>query len=111
MQWLPTVINLSLTILSFVAVTMARSSLLELRRRLAARSSRSLMQLDAEVTNLTSTCASLSSSLRRVTSRQGMQDVRARQKQELKLPENDPAARKRALKDALARGLISKQAE
>lgn len=108
MQWLLIAINLALTICAWWAAIMGKSALQELRKRLAARSSRSLMQLDAEVTSLATTLASVSSTVRRLSSRQGMQDVRARQKEALNLPQNDPVARKRALKDALARGLIRK---
>lgn len=78
--WAVTLLNFLLTSCGLWAAIMARSYLRALRLKLAQRSTRSLAQVDAATTELASTVSSLSQTMRRLSSRAGMQDVRARQK-------------------------------
>lgn len=100
---------LSLLALSFAirTVTTVRSALKELHRKLDSSSTRSLVQLDAEMSELSSAFQSMSTTIRRLSSRQGMQAVRERQK-EAQLPPNfeqmSPAQRKAILRKKLATG-------
>lgn len=80
--WALTLLNLAMTSFAAWAAITARSSLRELRRRLAERSTRSLRQLDAEVAAIASSVSSLSTTTRRISSRLGMQDVRARRREQ-----------------------------
>ena len=105
MLWVLTALNLVLASLSLVAAITARSHLTELRRRLASRSTRSLAVLDSEVTSLSTAFSSLSATVKRLSSKTGMQELRARRSAELELP-TTPAERKIALKKALAEGKI-----
>lgn len=97
-----TIGNLVLTSLSLWAVITGKSLLRELRKRLAERSTRSLRQLDVDVTALNSALGSLSSTVKRLASRNGMQQLRE-SRREVELP-NDPKARKAALASGLSRG-------
>lgn len=103
MKWLlyaVTFVNLLLASCAGVAATMAWRSLRDLRRRLAARSTRSMQQLDAEVAALTSSYASLSTTLKRHVAKIGMQDVRGRRKAASELDHTDmslPAETRRAI--------------
>lgn len=100
---------LSLLALSFAlrTVTTVRSALKELHRKLDSSSTRSLVQLDAEMSELSSAFQSMSTTIRRLSSRHGMQAVRERQK-EAQLPANfeqmSPAQRKAILRKKLATG-------
>lgn len=76
--WVVTSLNLVLTSCALWAAITASSSLRALRRKLAERATRSLAQLDAEMTEQASKLSSLSVTTRRISSRIGMQDVRAR---------------------------------
>lgn len=88
------------------AAIMARSTLRELRRRLAERSTRSLQELDSEISNLTLGYASCTKTLKRLSSRLGMQDVRERRSQELEPPPTNPQERKAYLRKNLAAGKL-----
>lgn len=78
--WVVSLSNLALASCALWAAITASSSLRALRRKLAERSTRSLRQLDAEVSELSSQVSSLSTTTKRISSRIGMQDVRARRK-------------------------------
>lgn len=104
-------LSLSLVLASFaisVAIT-AQSRLKELHRKLESPSMRSLHELEAAVAACESTCSSLSTTLRRLSSRIGMQDMRARRAQasvlESEMP-TDPAAKKAWLRTQLAKGKL-----
>lgn len=109
--WALLALHLVLVIWSWVAAIMAVRSLKGLRQRLAERSTRSLHQLDTQVLNLESTLSSMSTTLRRLQSRIGMQDLRARRKEEsasttkTEIPSNmEPAERKAWLRKQIAAG-------
>lgn len=82
LEWIVTSLNFLLVSLSLAAAITARSALRQLRQRLAARSSRSLRELDAQVASLELALASTTTSVRRLSSKIGMRDVRERQKEE-----------------------------
>lgn len=107
--WIQLSLNLLLASFAFWMATTARSRLKELRTLLASRSMRSLAQLDAELTELSSAFSSLATTQRRLSSRIGMQDVRGRQR-EASLPANfetlSPAERKQVLRKKLADGSL-----
>lgn len=106
-SWVVLFLNLLLVSLSVAAAITARSTLRELRRRLAARSTRSLRELDALVSSHDSTLASISSTLRRLSSRIGMRDVRERQREESPMPDNlGPAEKKAWLRRQMANGKL-----
>lgn len=96
-------LNLLAMSFGFLAAITARWYWKDLRRRLALRSTRSLQQLDAELAALSSTVSSLSVTTRRISSRIGMQDVRARRSAAL-----DPTApmTKAQIRAALASGQL-----
>lgn len=102
-----TFLNFLLASCAGLAVITVRRQLQALRRMLAERSTRSLTQLDAEVAELSSSFSSLSTTVKRLSSRIGMQDVRERRK-EASLPSNfdslSPAQRKDVLRKKLANG-------
>lgn len=106
MQWIILSLNLCLASFAAWAAITARSTLKELRQRLAARSTRSLMQLDVVVSEHESALSSMSTTLRRLSSRIGMQDVRARQKLESAPLPTDPTQRKAALRKQLQQGQL-----
>lgn len=101
--WIALLLNFCLTSFGLWAAITANSSLKELRRLLATRSTRSLQQLDVEMAELSSALSSLSTTTRRISSRIGMQDVRARRK-----PELDPTQpmTKQELRAGLASGQL-----
>lgn len=82
LEWVVTSLNLFLVSLSLLAAITARSALRQLRRKLAERSSRSLRELDAQVASLELALASNVTSVRRLSSKIGMRDVRERQREE-----------------------------
>lgn len=105
--WVLLSLNFALASFSALMAIMAARSLRALRRRLAERSTRSLLQLDTQVANLESSLSSMSTTLRRLSSRQGMQDLRARRKVESaeQMPMNlSPAERKAWLRKEIAKG-------
>lgn len=104
-QWALIALNLVLASLSLSAATMARSYLQAVRKLLDAASSRSLIELEAAVASLESAQSVNSTTLRRLSSRIGMQDVRARQKAESE-PELTPSERKARLRRDLATGKL-----
>lgn len=101
--WVVTFLNLALTSCALWAAITARSSLKALRLKLAERSTRSLAAVDAAMRELESTVSSLSRTMKRISSRLGMQDVRARRTQELDL--TGPLT-KQQLRKALASGQL-----
>lgn len=111
--WVVTFLNLALTSCGLWAAITARSSWRALRQRLAERSMRSLRQLDAEMTELASSVSSQSATIRRLTSRLGMQDVRARRKEESSSTSRtlspDPTVRKSQLRQLLSEGKLRVQ--
>lgn len=102
---------LSLLALSYASRTVitVRSALKELRAKLDSSSTRSLAQLDAEMSELSVALASMSKTIRRLSSRQGMQELREHRKEE-QLPPNfnqmTPAEKKTVLRQGLARGTL-----
>jgi hypothetical protein len=82
LQIVLTLLNLCLASFALWAAITARSTLKALRKKLAERSSRSLRQLDAEMSSMSTSLGSLSTTVRRLAARTGMQDVRARRKEE-----------------------------
>lgn len=78
LSWVLIGLNFAATSCALWAAITARSSLKALRMKLAERSTRSLRQLDAELAELSSMVSTLSTTTRRISSRIGMQDVRAR---------------------------------
>lgn len=103
LTWLLLGLNLVGVILSWWAATTAKSALREFRRSLASSSARSLTALDAEVSNLAVSLSSITTTVRRLSSRIGMQDSRARGGSTENLPEN-PQERKAAIRRGLAKG-------
>jgi len=100
-------LNLFLASCALWAAITAKSTLKELRRKLAERSTRSLHELDSEVTALASAQASNAKTLKRLSSKIGMQDFRERQRAEPELPANaSPAERKIWLRKGLAHGTL-----
>lgn len=107
MQWVVLCSNLVLASLSVWAAIMASSHLKALRRKLAERSSRSLRELDSAVASLESALSSNTTTLRRLSSRIGMQDVRERRKQAsaTQMPLHlSPAERKAWIRRELQKG-------
>jgi hypothetical protein len=103
--WVVTALNLTAMSCALWAAIMARSYLRALRKKLAERATRSLHQLDAEVTELTSSISKLSVTTRRISSRIGMQDVRARARSTSSPSlSSDPKMRKAQIREALATG-------
>lgn len=95
-----------LTSLSGWAAITARSRLKALQKLLAERSTRSLAELEAAVASLESASSSTSTTLRRLSSRIGMQDVRARRKAESPPVNATPAERKAWLRRGLQTGQL-----
>lgn len=102
-QWIVLLSNLLLASCSLWAAITVRSTYAELRRRLAERSTRSLREIDAAVAAVESALASNTTTLRRLSSRIGMQDVRARRKEASEIPES-PVERKAWLRKNLSAG-------
>lgn len=110
-MWKPTLftllaIGLSLASMSCAlwAVITVRSRLRELQALLNARSTRSLVELEAAVASLESTCSSNSTTIKRLSSRIGMQDVRERRRAD---PQpSTPAETKIWLRRGLANGSL-----
>ena len=73
---------------SFVSCAMAVWCFIRLRRLLRGASTRSLTKLSLEMTELQSQFESLSEAHRRLTSRVGMQALRARRKEDHPEPED-----------------------
>jgi hypothetical protein len=103
-----TCINLVAVSCALWAAITARSSLKALRRKLAERSTRSLRQLDAEIASMSATLGSLSTTVRRLSSKYGMQDVRARRKEESPRMPSDltPSEKKAWLRRELQAGRL-----
>lgn len=78
--WALTLLNLGAASCALWAAITARSNLRALRRKLAERATRSLRQLDAVVTEHESSLSKLSVTIRRLSSRTGMQDLRERRR-------------------------------
>ncbi len=97
-------LNFCLASLSVLAAITVRSTYKALRQRLAERSIRSLKQLDVAVSDVESSLQSISKTVRRLSSRIGMQDLRERRKGELEILPKDPSERKAALRKALRAG-------
>lgn len=108
LQWVLLGLNFLAVSLSVLAAITARSYLRELRRRLSARSTRSLRELDTAVASLDSSLSSITKTLRRLSSKIGMQDVRERRKGESEpMPEGlSPAERKAWLRRNLSAGKL-----
>lgn len=104
MNWALLLLNLCLASLNVWAVITVRSTYRALRLRLAERSTRSVTQLDAVVSSHESALQSLSTTVRRLSSRVGMQDLRARRKGESEQLPTDPAERKAELRKRLRQG-------
>lgn len=105
-QWALLGLHLTLASLSCWSAITARSALKALRKKLDERSTRSLAELEAAVASLESASSSTSTTIRRLSSRLGMQDVRARRKAESP-PENlTPAERKAWLRRGLQSGQL-----
>lgn len=104
MQWVLLGLNLVLASCALWAAITARSCLRALRLKLAERSTRSLRELESWVSGLDAACAANSTTLRRLSSRIGMQDVRARQKAESEPANMTPAERKAWLRRKLQSG-------
>lgn len=107
-SWVLLALNFFLVSLSVGAAITARSALRELRRKLAERSTRSLRELDSAVASLESSLASNTTTIRRLTSRIGMQDVRERRSQASPTMPSDlsPAEKKAWLRRHLADGKL-----
>lgn len=105
MSWLILGLNLLLASCALWAAITARSHLKALTRLLSESSTRSVKQLDAEVAELTSGLSSISTTVKRLSSRIGMQDLRERRatSSQGQLPQ-DPKMRKSQLKMELAQG-------
>jgi len=99
-------LNFALTSCALWAAITANSKLKELQRTLDARSNRSLQQLDAEVTALSTALSSLSTTTRRLSSRLGMQDVRARRREVSEEEPTNPAEKKAWLRRQLQEGKL-----
>lgn len=101
-------LNLVLASCALLAAIMASWSLRALRKKLAERPTRSLRELEAEIASHDATLSSISMTLRRLSSRYGMQAVRERQKQESEqIPLNlSPAERKARLRQGLSNGKL-----
>lgn len=80
MQWQFVLFVLVPTILSGAAALTAWLKLRAVQRLLATSSTRSLAQLDATVADLESSLSSITTTVRRLTSRIGMQDLRERRR-------------------------------
>lgn len=107
-KWVLIGLNFALASCALWVAIMASSTLKRLTKLVAARSSRSLAQLDAELTSLSSAFSSMSRTVRNLNSRIAMRDARARTKEELSSePEpKDPVARKAWLRKGLAKGTL-----
>lgn len=105
LQWVLTLLNLAAASCAWWAAITASSTLKALRQKLAERATRSLRALDVEMAELTSSVSSLSSTMRRISSRIGMQDVRARRKAESTLDPTQPLT-KAELRRALQTGQL-----
>lgn len=105
MIWALLVLNLSLASFALWAAITAKSTLKACTQLLAASSTRSLHQLDVEVTDLTSALSSITTTVRRLSSRIGMRDLRERIAENEKEP-SDPSARKVWLRDQLRQGKL-----
>lgn len=102
-------LNLLLTSCSVTAAIMARSSYRALSKALQTQSARSLIELEAAVASLESASSSTSTTLRRLSSRLGMQDVRARRKEASAstMPSNlTPSEQKAWLRRGLQQGQL-----
>lgn len=82
MLWALTIFNFAAVSCAVWAAIMANSSLKALRKKLAERATRSLRQLDVAVAECESTLSSLTSTMRRLSSRTGMRDLRERRREE-----------------------------
>lgn len=106
-QWLWTVANLALASCGLWAAITAKSCLKAQRQLLESRSTKSLAMLEAEVTELTSAFSSTSKTLRRLSSRYGMQEMRQNATSADQMPLNlTPPERKAWLRRAIAEGRI-----
>lgn len=76
-----TFLNLALASYSLWALTTVLRLSKRLRQKLEQPSMRSVSELDAEVSALSASLSSLSTTVRRLSSREGMRDLRARRKE------------------------------
>ena len=105
--WVLFALSFFLASLSLWAAITAKSCLKEQRRLLESNSIRSLRQLDSEVADLSVALSANVTTVRRLSSRIGMQDLRARTNGALNIPENaTPQERKALLKRGLADGTL-----
>lgn len=109
--WISICLNLALTSCSLWLAITVRSGSKDVRRLLESTSTRSLKSLDGEVTELAASLSSISATVRRLSSRIGMQDVRARRKEEsvdsgLPPLTEAPSLRKAKLREGLAKGTL-----
>lgn len=104
-----TLLNLLLASCALWAAITAKSCLKALHRKLEAPSIKSWQEFDAELSSQAAALSSVSKTVRRLSSRIGMQDVRERQKQgsaQLNLDGLSPAEKKAQLRRALASGKL-----
>lgn len=109
MQWVLLGSNFFLASCAVWAAITARSTLKALRRTLAAPATRSLQQLDSEITALSDALSSMQTTQRRLSSRVGMQDLRARRRGDTDGATDeptDPAQRKAWLRKQLQSGKL-----
>lgn len=111
MEWALLLLNLIILSLNVWAAITVRSTFAALQTKLATQSNRSLVELDAECTALATGLSSLSTTVRRLSSREGMRDVRARRSEasetgELLPPTLVGAERKAKLRRLMASGKL-----
>lgn len=82
MEWALLSLNCIILSLNVWAAITVKSTYAALQRRLAMPSSRSLAEQDAELTSLATALSSLSTTVKRLSSREGMRDVRERRRAE-----------------------------
>lgn len=107
--WALTTLNLILVSFALWAAITVRSHWKAFKRLLGARSTKSLAQLTTDIIELQSAFDAMSTTLKRLASRQGMRDLRERRREESTLAQLpvEPRARKEALKTALAKGQLT----
>lgn len=103
-----TALSLLITSWCLWTVITAKSAWKRTEKLLSASSTRSLIELEAAVASLESTCSSNSTTIKRLSSRIGMQDVRERRSQESPRPPPNasPGEMKRWLQKGLASGSL-----
>lgn len=101
-----TLVNLALTICGLWAAITASSTLKRCRKLIESSSMRSLTQLDAETAALASSLSSLSTTVKRLSSRNGMRELRASRATTKPALSSDPKIRKAQLREGLANGTL-----